>query len=677
MAGRSSKSNNRGSSLYSFFVSGKYKEYHTAQFASSSSTVHEVIYTIANMGSEFQIRDTGTVYYKVNWGDGTDLETVTTNNKSHTYSTAGIYVVRLYNITGSYRPYWTGSAFGDQVLMVSIKSGVDLGTNLQSAFNSMDAMLKFVIPFTATSNVTRTNGMFAGMNYLTSSPGYPLFDTSNVTDIQNMFSGYGNPTPTVFGTVPLYDFSEATTAYQLFRDNKFISTIPAFNLSKCTNMALAFYGTTNLTAIPAITLTSLCTSFYRAFSYTQKLTSIAVINTSGVTDFRDAWVASTNSDTYLTSFPALDFSSGTQFQQSWRYRDVLVDFPANLFDSTGTLNSNAFQNAWNGCALTAQSIENILTSLDTNGQSNITLGINGGTNANASTWSTAANTAYNNLVGKGWTITQNGTVVSYEITYTINNSGTAFTLGNAQTVNMDVDWGDGSAVQTVTTNDPSHTYASAGTYQIKLDITGAYMPEFVGTVETQVTAIDIGSTAILGLGNHLTYGSDLYGAFRGMSNMTSFTAASAPFSYVNSFNWTWWGCSSLTTFPVIDTSNGTAFQRCWRQTGIVSFPALDFSSATTFSTAWYYSASLTTFPANVFNSTGTLVTGAFGTAFTGCALTAQSIENILTSLDTNGQSNITLDIDGGTNAAYSTWSTAAQTALTNLTNKGWTVNYNT
>lgn len=78
-----------------------------------------------------------------------------------------------------------------------------------------------------------------------------------------------------------------------------------------------------------------------------------------------------------------------------------------MFDTTGTLNSNAFTNAWTHCALTAQSIENILTSLDTNGASNITLGINGGTNAGKTTWSTAANTAYNNLITKGWTISYN------------------------------------------------------------------------------------------------------------------------------------------------------------------------------------------------------------------------------------------------------------------------------
>ena len=75
-----------------------------------------------------------------------------------------------------------------------------------------------------------------------------------------------------------------------------------------------------------------------------------------------------------------------------------------MFDTTGILVSNAFDSAWFGCALTSQSIENILVSLDTNGASNILLGLGGGTNAAKTTWSTAANTAYDNLVAKGWTI---------------------------------------------------------------------------------------------------------------------------------------------------------------------------------------------------------------------------------------------------------------------------------
>ncbi len=78
-----------------------------------------------------------------------------------------------------------------------------------------------------------------------------------------------------------------------------------------------------------------------------------------------------------------------------------------MFDTTGTLISNAFRQSWSFCALTAQSIENILVSLDTNGATGITLGINGGTNAAKTTWSAAAVTAYDNLIVKGWTISFN------------------------------------------------------------------------------------------------------------------------------------------------------------------------------------------------------------------------------------------------------------------------------
>jgi hypothetical protein len=35
------------------------------------------------------------------------------------------------------------------------------------------------------------------------------------------------------------------------------------------------------------------------------------------------------------------------------------------------------------------------------------LDLNGGTNAGASTWTTAANAAYATLISRGWTITRN------------------------------------------------------------------------------------------------------------------------------------------------------------------------------------------------------------------------------------------------------------------------------
>lgn len=101
-------------------------------------------------------------------------------------------------------------------------------------------------------------------------------------------------------------------------------------------------------------------------------------------------------------------TSGTYyFSYAWQNTSSLTYFPPNMFDTTGTLVSGAFSVSWTGGALSAQSIENILVSLDTNGQSGITLGINGGTNAAKSTWSVAAVNAYDSLVLKGWTISFN------------------------------------------------------------------------------------------------------------------------------------------------------------------------------------------------------------------------------------------------------------------------------
>jgi len=133
---------------------------------------------------------------------------------------------------------------------------------------------------------------------------------------------------------------------------------------------------------------------------------------------------------------------------------------------------------------------------------------------------------------------------------------------------------------------------------------------------------------------------------------------------------------SLTELPAIDTSNVTSFSNTWRTCNIPTFPSsYDFSSGNTFGEAWRGSI-IYNFPANMFDNTGTLSSGAFTNAFNGCRLTAQSIENVLTSLDANGATGIALHIGSGQNASYSTWSSAAQTALTNLQNKSWTVTYN-
>lgn len=258
------------------------------------------------------------------------------------------------------------------------------------------------------------------------------------------------------------------------------------------------------------------------------------------------------------------------------------------------------------------------------------------------------------------------------IKYTINSSGGDFAIRAAGAVNYDVNWGDGNS-ESSTAADLTHTYAAAGSYTIKIASTEVYRPSFVGHTAdaTMITSVEVD--------DGISLGDNLYEAFMGLSNMTDFTASSAT-SLATQYFRTWKNCTNLTNFSEIDSSKGTNFRQCWMSCpSLTSFPALDFSSAiglTAFNYCWFGCTNLSDFPANVFDNIGALGIYGFTAAFKNCALTPQSIENILTSIDTNGASDVQLGIDGGSNAGYSSWSDAAKSALTSLTNKGWTVTYN-
>lgn len=259
------------------------------------------------------------------------------------------------------------------------------------------------------------------------------------------------------------------------------------------------------------------------------------------------------------------------------------------------------------------------------------------------------------------------------IKYYITITGTGWTLAGAGSVNYTVDWGDGNT-ETSTTNYLSHTYASAGSYVVAVTPTGTYRPYWNNSTDAdRITVCEISTDPTW------SPGSNLQDAFEGAAYMTTITMNFSATSNVTSLFRAWEDCYDLTSFPLIDTSNVTIFGEAWESNrDLTSFPLIDTSSGTYFYRTWYGCSNLTSFPANMFDSTGGLSSSnAFYGAWYGCALTAQSIENILTSLDTNGQSNLFTHMSGGTSAAKSTWSTAANTAYTNLINKGWTISHNT
>lgn len=264
--------------------------------------------------------------------------------------------------------------------------------------------------------------------------------------------------------------------------------------------------------------------------------------------------------------------------------------------------------------------------------------------------------------------------VDYYLALTINNSGDAFEVRQHSAVAIAIDWGDGSS-ETSSATTTTHTYSSSGIYRIKINTTSGttyIRPRFdsaSSTVRSQITKVEAG--------RYMNGSFD--SSFRDCSNLQEIITPYSSFSGVTNFRRTFRGCSSLKIFPLIETKNITNFENfCLNCTSLTAFPKLDFTAAAKFNGAWSGCSSLTDFPPKMFDKTGNFTgTNNLSTAWNNCALTAQSIENILVSLDINGDTGITLGMSGGTNASYSTWSSAAQTALSNLQGKSWTVTYNT
>lgn len=144
--------------------------------------------------------------------------------------------------------------------------------------------------------------------------------------------------------------------------------------------------------------------------------------------------------------------------------------------------------------------------------------------------------------------------------------------------------------------------------------------------------------------------------------------ATASFSTVANFTSFWRTNDYITSFPLIDTSNGTIFNVTWYGCSLlVNFPAINLSNGDNFNLAWYACRALANFPAHMFdNVKGSNFTNAFGAT----NLSQTSIDGILTSLVTSGVASGTRSFgqSGGSEP-----SSIGRAAIDTLRSRGWTV----
>jgi hypothetical protein len=306
-----------------------------------------------------------------------------------------------------------GFAFEEATNLSKISTvNAPISSNFSSAWKSCSALTSFPAGSklgTEASNVNFTSAW----NGCTSLTSFPLIDTSSGT---NFYQTWRNCTSLT--SFPLINTSSGTSFYQAWNNCTSLTSFPLIDTSSGVNFNNAWYSCTSLTSFPLID-TSSGTYFSSAWVNCTSLTSFPLINTSSGTSFGSAWF-NCNS---LTSFPLIDTSSGTSFSYAWYNCTSLTSFPAGFFDSwnPSSISSGVFNVAWVGCiSLTAQSVENILTSIDASGKYATTTGASGGTaladagidiDYNGDTLSAATTSAITSLKSKGWSIIVNGTTL--------------------------------------------------------------------------------------------------------------------------------------------------------------------------------------------------------------------------------------------------------------------------
>lgn len=255
---------------------------------------------------------------------------------------------------------------------------------------------------------------------------------------------------------------------------------------------------------------------------------------------------------------------------------------------------------------------------------------------------------------------------------TVNNSSTGFTLPltAGPTYNFYVDWGDGSAVDHITTwnqAQTTHTYPTNGNYQ--MSITGS-MPRWLfdsGGSKDKLISIDSWGPMIW---------SSFESAFTYCTNLIS-VASDGNFSSVTSLAYSFWGCSSLTTFPSMDLPACTSCYGAWpNNPSLISIGNINAPNSTSYWAAFYGCSALTTIGAVnmssatdialVFSGPNLTSLGAVGIreSFTaGSSMNAAALNTLMTNLATVSGKTITIS----SNPGYATCTPSIATS------KGWTV----
>lgn len=182
----------------------------------------------------------------IDWGEGGATEDITTAvAATHTYTTGGIYNIRIQETAGGTVKYLKFNSGGDKAKLLDISSWDALDLTENATFYGCSNMT-----ISATNLCVVTTTSFAQMFRGTAIVTIPLIDTSSVTIGTAAFFGTGSMT-----SIPLLNLSSLTTASSMFSGNGILA-FPAIAFTSLLDGSFMWSGAST-TSIGAITMPAL------------------------------------------------------------------------------------------------------------------------------------------------------------------------------------------------------------------------------------------------------------------------------------------------------------------------------------------------------------------------------------------------------------------------------------
>ena len=318
-------------------------------------------------------------------------------------------------------------------------------TNMLGMFRACNSLISLDLSSFNTSKVTKMSQMFIGCKSLINLD-VSTFDTSNVTTMEGMFL---NCTSLTNLNLNSFDTSKVKEMNFMFQNCSSLKSLQLSNKFKIpTDITDMFTNTTSLNSIIIVDSEPLASQFTPVVSQLTGKT-IYVPSKSAETAYEEAWSGDFSGDRIK---PILELVGKENI--TLNVGDTYTDagYTVARFDTanSGDYTIYGYNVTTSGEVNTAvagmYTIEYILTRTYNNG-------------TNVVTEEVMRETRTVNVVDtKSYMITEWNVSGDAGLTITLPVSGTG--------LNITVDWGDGSATETITTEYPTHTYAQAGIYEI-------------------------------------------------------------------------------------------------------------------------------------------------------------------------------------------------------------------